>query len=124
VYSRIVLAIDESPAAAHALEHTIALAGGLSAALRILHVVDMGWLPAGPELGIDVDAIAAARRTAGEKLLASSVERAWTAGIDAETRLVDTTRGPDDSRRGCSLARRPACRGHTRAARRTTSVTR
>ena len=90
MYSRILVAVDDSPHAEHAVEQAAGLARGLSAALRIIHVVDMGWLPLGPELAIDVDAIATARRAAGERVLASACERARGAGIEAEIRLLET----------------------------------
>jgi len=90
MYSRILVAVDESPHAGHALEHAAGLAKELSAALRIIHVVDMGWLPIGPELAIDVDAIARARRAAGERVLASARERVQSAGVEAEIKLLET----------------------------------
>jgi len=68
MYSRILVAVDESPHAEHTVRHAAGMAKALSAALRIIHVVDMGWLPLGPELAIDINALAKARRTAGEKI--------------------------------------------------------
>jgi len=82
--------VDESPHAGHAVTHAAGLAKGLSAALRIVHVVDMGWLPLGPELAVDIEAIAKARRAAGEKILTAAREAARTAGVEAETRLLET----------------------------------
>jgi nucleotide-binding universal stress UspA family protein len=93
MYSRILVAIDESAGARHAVDHAAGLAKGLSASLRILHVLDLGWLPLEAELGVHVLAIADARRAGGEKLLASARERVRAAGIEAETRLVETS-GP------------------------------
>jgi nucleotide-binding universal stress UspA family protein len=90
MYARILVAIDESPSAERALQHAADLAKGLSAALRILHVVDMGWLALGPELAIDLDAVSKARRTAGENLLASAQERVRASGLEAEINLVET----------------------------------
>jgi nucleotide-binding universal stress UspA family protein len=90
MYSRILVAVDESPPAGHAVTHAAGLAKGLSAALRIVHVVDMGWLPLGPELAVDIEAITKARRTAGEKILAAAGEAARSAGVEAETRLLET----------------------------------
>jgi nucleotide-binding universal stress UspA family protein len=90
VYTRILVAVDESPHAGHAVTHAAGLAKCLSAALRIVHVVDMGWLPLGPELAVDIEAIAKARRTAGEKILAAAREAARTAGVETETRLLET----------------------------------
>ena len=90
MYSRILVAVDESPHAGHAVTHAAGLAKRLSAALRIVHVADMGWLPLGPELAIDIEAIARARRAAGEKILAAARETARAAGVEAEARLLET----------------------------------
>jgi nucleotide-binding universal stress UspA family protein len=90
MYSRILVAVDESPHAEHAVRHAAGIAQGLSAALRIVHVVDMSWLPLGPELAIDIETIAKARRAAGEKILAAAREAARNAGVEAETGLLET----------------------------------
>lgn len=90
MYSKILVAVDGSDASLHALKQATELARGLSAALRIVHVVDMNWLPLGPELAIDVDAISAARRSAGEKTLAAARATAQEDGVDAEATLKET----------------------------------
>jgi len=91
MYKRIVAAVDGSAYAEDALRHAIALANALGAALRIVHVVDMSWLPVAPELGLDVAKVAAARRAEGEKVLGEAAEAARRAGVAAESRLVETT---------------------------------
>lgn len=90
MYKRIVAGVDGSTHAENALEHAIALAKALGAALRIVHVVDMGLLPLAPELGLDLVGVAAARRDEGENLLAVAVVTAHADGVAAETRLVET----------------------------------
>jgi nucleotide-binding universal stress UspA family protein len=50
----------------------------------------MGWLPLGPELSLDIDRVAKARRADGERLLAAAVELARAEGVVAEARLVET----------------------------------
>jgi nucleotide-binding universal stress UspA family protein len=90
MYKRILVAIDGSANAAHALEHAAALARGLSASLRLIHVVDMGLMPYGPELGIDIDALLEARYAAAEKVLADARDSVQAPGIEVETKLVDT----------------------------------
>ncbi|HJW81193.1 MAG TPA: universal stress protein [Acidiferrobacterales bacterium] len=90
MYSRILIAVDGSPTSGHALRHAIGLAKGLSAALRVVHVVDMGVLPLGPELAIDIGAITKARRAAGEQVLNTARATCRAAGIEAEMRLVET----------------------------------
>ncbi len=90
MYSRILVAIDGSAGAAHALRHAVGLAKGLSARLRIIHVVDIGLMPYGPELSIDIDALLDARRAAGEKILAAARDSVQAPEIEVETRLLDT----------------------------------
>jgi nucleotide-binding universal stress UspA family protein len=90
MYSRILVAVDGSETSQHALKHAIELAKSLSATLRIVHVVDMNWLPIAPELAIDTEAITAARRSAGEKTVAAARETAQTAGFEAEAELMET----------------------------------
>ena len=90
MYARILVAVDESLHAEHALQHAIELATHLSAALRIIHVTDMSWLALGPELAIDLDTLTQARRAASEKILASAQERVRAAGLDAEIKCVET----------------------------------
>ena len=90
MYKRILIAVDGSPTSAHALRHAIGLAKGLSAALRVVHVVDMGVLPLGPELAIDISAVTQARRAAGERVIKQAQETCQADGIEAETRLLET----------------------------------
>jgi nucleotide-binding universal stress UspA family protein len=90
MYSKILVAIDGSDTSGHALTHAIELARRLSASLRIVHVVDMDWLPLGPELAIDTGALRAARREAGERILAAARDTAQQAALVAEAELIET----------------------------------
>ncbi len=90
MYARILAGVDGSTQSDNALRHAVTLAKALGAALRIVHVVDMGWLPVAPELGLDLRKIAAVRRTEGERLLAAAAEAARAAGVAAEACLVET----------------------------------
>jgi len=90
MYSKILAAVDESETSRHALKQAIELARNLSAKLRIVHAVDMSWLPIGAEIAIDTGAISAARRGAGEKIIAAARETARQAGFDAEVELIET----------------------------------
>jgi len=90
MYSRILVAIDGSDTSRHALKHAIELARRLSSALRIVHVVDMDWLPLGPELAIDTGALRAARRDAGERILAAAREAAQHATLEADAAMIET----------------------------------
>jgi len=90
MYTRILVAVDGSPHSQHALEHAAGLAKGLSASLRILHVVDIGLLPSEPELSIDFDALYEARYAAAEKTLAAALSRVQESGLAVDTQLLDT----------------------------------
>lgn len=90
MYSRILVAVDESDTSRHALKHAIELASKLSATLRMVHVVDMSWLPIGPEVAIDTAALIAARRDVGEKVIAAARDAAQQAGFEAEAGLAET----------------------------------
>jgi nucleotide-binding universal stress UspA family protein len=90
MYSKILMAMDESELSRHALQQAIELAQSLSARLRVVHVIDMSWLPIGPEIAIDTTALSAARRSAGITLIAVACETARLAGIELEADLIET----------------------------------
>jgi nucleotide-binding universal stress UspA family protein len=90
MYERILVAVDGSPGSARAVTHAIALGKALGARLRILHVVEMGWLALGPELAVDTHRVADARHVAGETDLALALDQARAAGVEADSRLVET----------------------------------
>jgi nucleotide-binding universal stress UspA family protein len=87
---RILVAVDDSPASARAVERGAELAQALAAELRLLHVVDLGWLSVGPELALDVEARIAAHERTGDELLAAALRRAEAAGVVATTKRKDT----------------------------------
>lgn len=90
MYQHIIVAIDGSPHAEHALNHACGLAVALSAKLRLVHVIDTGWLGLGTELAIDTQQTSQARRDAGEVLLRYAHASAQAVGVEAETRLLET----------------------------------
>jgi nucleotide-binding universal stress UspA family protein len=90
MYARILVAVDGSPGSARAVAHAIALSKAFGAALRVLHVIDMGWLALGPELAVDTQRLVAARRAEGERTVAAALETARAAGASVETSLVET----------------------------------
>ncbi len=77
MYSKTLVAIDESDLSRQALQQAIELARTLAAGVRVVHVIDMSWLPIGPEIAIDTTALSAARHGAGES---SSPRRAKPPG--------------------------------------------
>jgi len=90
MYSKILVAVDGSDTSEHALKQAVELARKSAAQLRIIHIVDMSWLPIGPEIAIDTHAISAARRGAGESIIATAREAARKDGFEAETALIET----------------------------------
>ena len=90
MYSKILVAVDESDTSRYALQQAIELARKLSATLRMVHVVDMSWLPIGPEMAIDTAALREARRGVGERTIAGAREIAKEAGFEAEAVLIET----------------------------------
>jgi nucleotide-binding universal stress UspA family protein len=90
MYSKILVAVDESETSRHALQQAIELAKKLPASVRMVHVLDMSWLPIGPELAIDTSALSAARRGVGERIIAAARDTAKEAGFEAEDVLIET----------------------------------
>ena len=90
MYDRILVGIDGSAHATHAVDHAIAVAKSFGAVLRVVHVLDTGWLPLAPELGVDIAPLTAARRDHAETWMASAVEKARAAGLSAEWSIVET----------------------------------
>jgi nucleotide-binding universal stress UspA family protein len=90
MYSNILVAVDDSDTSRYALQQAVALAQGLSARVRVVHVVDMSWLTLGPELAVDVDAITVARRGVGERIVAAALDTVRQAGLDAEAAVLET----------------------------------
>lgn len=93
MYTRILVAIDDSATARKALDEAIRLAGALGAALCIAHAADEGPLSQhGMGLGsyIDVDKAKAQMRDAGNRLLDQAVATAAAAGVQAERSLIES----------------------------------
>lgn len=90
MYSKILVAVDESETSRHALQQAIELAKQLSASVRMVHVLDMSWLPVGPEIAIDTSAMCAARRAVGERILAAARDTAKASGFEPEDVLIET----------------------------------
>lgn len=88
MYAKILVAVDGSDNSIQALKHATELARGLSATLRILHVVDMDWLSLAPELAIDVQAAGIGRRLAGKATLAAARATSQAAGLEPEVKLL------------------------------------
>lgn len=90
MYSRILVAVDGSPAGNAALRHAIDLAKASGAALRIAHVVDTGLTPLAAELALDLHARSDARRHAGRAVLDAAASVVTASGLQAESDLLET----------------------------------
>jgi nucleotide-binding universal stress UspA family protein len=91
MYTRILVAIDNSTTAQKALDEAITLARSLGARLCIVNAADEGPLTQhGMGLGsyIDVDKIKEEMRSAGHALLAQALAKA--AGCQAEVKLLES----------------------------------
>ena len=89
MYQRILVPIDGSETAEHALREAIKLADG-KAQLRLLHVVEEVYpLDAEGYAFIDYAALRDVARSSGERLLAKAGETASQAGAAVETSLLE-----------------------------------
>ena len=85
MYDVILLPTDGGEGTTRAEEHAIQLAAEHGAALRVLHVVNLGAIP--PEVG--ADRIADALESAGDAAIADVVERAEAAGVEDVSGVVE-----------------------------------
>ena len=85
MYDVILLPTDGSDGTHRAEDHAIQLAAEHGAALRVLHVVNLGAIP--PEVG--ADRVADALETAGESAIADVVDRAEAAGIEDVSGVIE-----------------------------------
>jgi nucleotide-binding universal stress UspA family protein len=95
MYTRILVAIDDSSTSAKALDEAVNLAHVLGAALCIAHVADEGPITQhGMGLGtyIDIDKVKAEIRQGGNSLLDAAEAKAAAQGLQAERILIESTR--------------------------------
>jgi nucleotide-binding universal stress UspA family protein len=89
MYKRILVPVDGSPTSRLGLEEAVKLAKDQQAALRIVHVVN-DWLMVSPDAaGADTGPAVEASHAAGESILDEADKLARSAGVDAQTVLVD-----------------------------------
>jgi nucleotide-binding universal stress UspA family protein len=89
MYQRILVAVDGSSTSDRALQEAIGLAMEQHAVLRIVHVIDVVPMIVDVEF-LDIGAMQHALRQSGQQVLGRAREKAQAAGIEAETRLVET----------------------------------
>lgn len=88
MYQRILVPVDGSKTAQHALDEAIKLAKQWQAQLRIVHVVDMVTL-SWPEAGYDATEVYESFRKEGRKVIEKAEETARAAHIAAETKMLE-----------------------------------
>lgn len=88
MYQRILVAVDGSTTSDRALQEAARLAQDQRAALHIVHVIDIVPLTWDMEF-VDVEEIRRSLRQAGREILERAQAAARTAGVQAETRLVE-----------------------------------
>ena len=94
MYTRIFVAIDSSDTARQALDEAIRLASALGARLCIAHAEDEAMLVQhGMGIGtfVDIDQVKRSIRTFGNRLLEQAVATAQAAGLQAETKLLESS---------------------------------
>lgn len=94
MYTRILVAIDNSSTAQKALNEAITLARAVGAKLCISHAADEGPLTQhGMGLGsfIDVDKVKEEIRSTSHALLDEALAKAVAVGCQAEVRLIEST---------------------------------
>ena len=93
MYTRILVAIDNSTTAQKALDEAITLARSLGASLCIANAADEAPLTQhGMGLGtyIEIDKIKGEMREAGNALLAQALAKAVAAGCNVEVKLIES----------------------------------
>jgi nucleotide-binding universal stress UspA family protein len=89
MYSRILVPIDGSEPSKLALDEALELACLLHAAIRLLHVVDVGSLLASEATAASYDSLLDLMRREGEQLLLNAAAPIRRAGIVVDTALVE-----------------------------------
>ena len=89
MYKRILVPFDGSPTSKWGLEEAVKLAKDQQAALRIVHVLN-DWLMTSPDAsGANTGPALEALHAAGEGVLDEANQVARSAGVDAQTLLVE-----------------------------------
>lgn len=93
MYKHILCPIDGSPTSAYGMTHAIALAKDQDAQLHFLYVVD-NYFPVVDATGdVNYIEITEKLREHGKSILSKAKETATLAGVNVNTKLVDSTGG-------------------------------
>ena len=85
-FHKILLPVDGSTTSNRALEMAIKLATGGAVRLRLIHAVDELAYMSGYEYAADLFAMA---RDYGQKILDQALQKAKSAGVEADIKLID-----------------------------------
>lgn len=89
MYSRILVAYDESDVAGRALREAIMLAKDGSAALRIVHAVDIMFPATTDMVYVDLDTYRKDRVAQGQSVVEAAAAQARADGVAAETAVLE-----------------------------------
>jgi len=103
--------VDGSSPSNSALDTAIGLATGNGAQLRLVHVLDQSMYWTGYDMmGGAAGQMVAAMQDSGKRMLGESLEAARSAGVAAETQLIDGLgAGPMAAAPACSASRITRC---------------
>ncbi len=92
MYSRILVAVDGGEPSTRALREAIRLATDQQAALSVVHVIDLGvaMAPWAQMAFVNYDSVEAALRESGTRILDAALAEASTAGVAAESAMLET----------------------------------
>ena len=93
MYDRILVPVDGSPTSNLGLAEAIKLSKLTGARLLLLHAVDHAAATVAPEAAAGLTQLFEAMRDAGEEILARAKATAASAGVAAETIMLDTLVG-------------------------------
>jgi len=90
MFKRILVPVDGSDAAQHALDNAIGLARETGARLRVIHVLeDVAYLAGYDPAGAAAGELYQATRENGSRVLEESAAAVKAAGLEVETELID-----------------------------------
>ena len=90
MYTRILVPVDGSAAAAQGLNEAIELAGYLKARLRLVHVVEPWVMVTAETMPVQVYQVAEAVRSVGAALLQEYESKVTNAGVEVDVELIET----------------------------------
>ena len=93
VYSKILAPVDGSPTSKRGLAEAIALAKDQGATLQIVHVLDELLVAPGAEAAIYLESTVQQLRAAGEEIAAEGLAQAQSAGVQAQSVVLETMGG-------------------------------